>query len=96
MKTNKDIIIKLLIQDMKHEQLINGMQQLGFESDMHGTDISTIVATLMGIAEDNISEDWMNVYLSFIRKAKEYTISDSGTTLLSLAETCYVFLEGEN
>jgi len=94
MKSNKDIVIKLLIQDMKQEQLMSGMRELSFQSDLHGSDISAIVAALMGIAEDDISEDWMEMYLSFIRKAKEYIITDSGTSLRSLAETCYVFLAG--
>jgi len=93
MERNKQLVIQLIIQDMKHEQLVGGLQQLGFQTDLHGSDISAIVAQLLGISENNITNDWLDVYMSFIRQSRQYTITDTGTSLLSLAETCYGFLK---
>jgi len=88
-QSNEHLVIQLLIQDMKHEQLIRGMQSLGFNSNVHGSNISTIVAGLMGIKEDDISWEWMDVYMSFIKQATNYEITDTGSSLQQLANTCY-------
>lgn len=89
----KNLIIQLLIEDMKHEQLISGLKNLGFVSEFYGSDLCAVVAELMGIPEENISWDWMDIYMSFIRKAVHYEITDNGKSLLTLAETCYTFLK---
>ena len=91
-KLKKHLIIELLVQDMKHEQLINGLYKLGFQSDIYGLNISGVVAELLGIKEKDISWEWFEIYMDFIGKAKHYEITGRGKNLLSLAETCYTFL----
>jgi len=92
MVSNRQLIIQLLIQDMKHEQLVSGLRSLGFDSNLHGSDISAVVAELMGINATDMSMQWMDVYMSFVKKAGDYTITDTGSSLQALAETCYTFL----
>lgn len=95
MKTSKPLIIQLLIADMKHEQLVAGLNHLGFESDLHGTDLNGVVAELMGIPEMDMEWDWFDVYMKFLDKASDYPITGDGKNLLPLAEACYEMLEGE-
>ncbi len=83
---------KLIKEEMKHEQLIQALQQLGFNSDLHGLDISGVVAELMGIPEGNMSWEWFDVYMSFLEQAGHYEITGDGMNLIPLAETCYLFL----
>jgi hypothetical protein len=92
MKTNKNLIIQLLMQDMKHEQLIAALRKLGFESNIHGLKILEIVAGLMGIAEEEISWEWSEGYVNFMSQVRKYKIKGSGKNLLPLARECYKFL----
>lgn len=97
MKTvkNKQLIIELLMQDMKHEQLIDGLYKLGFSSDLHGLNISGVVAELLGIKEDDIDSEWFEIYMDFLSQAKHYEICGTGKNLRPLAETCYTFLTSQ-
>lgn len=89
MHPNKPLIIQLLITDLKHEQLIAGLSRLGFESDLHSTDLWCIVAELMGIPEKDRSTEWFECYMDFLGKAGKDPIKDGKDHLLSLAESCY-------
>lgn len=91
----KQLIIELLVQDMKHEQLIDGLYKLGFSSDLHGLNISGVIAELLGIKEADISWDWFEIYMDFVGQAKHYEICGTGNTLRPLAETCYTFLTSQ-
>lgn len=77
---------------MKHEQLVAGLGKLGFESDMHGSDLCIVVTDLMGIPEGDMSWDWCDLYVDFLSHAARYEITGEGHNLLPLAETCYTFL----
>jgi hypothetical protein len=92
MEINKNLIIQLLIQDMKHEQLIAALRKLGFESDVHGLKILEIIAGLMGIAEEEITWEWSEGYVDFMCQVRKYKIKGNGENLLPLAEACYKFL----
>lgn len=93
MKTPKPLIIQLLIADMKHEQLVAGLTRLGFESDLHGTNLCNAVAALIGIPEKDRSPEWFDLYMKCIDKASAYPITGNGNNLLPLAETCYEMLK---
>lgn len=92
MKSSKELIIELLIHDMKHSQLLTGLHKLGFSSEMHDTDICGIVAELMDIPEMEMSWDWAGIYLKYVRQSEYYEITNNGKNLLPLAETCYNLL----
>ena len=52
---NEKIIKKLLIADIKHNQLINGMYNIGLmDNDKYTLNIDLIVAELLGIKNRNI------------------------------------------
>lgn len=86
---NKKFIIKLIAQDMKHEQLIGSLKKLGFESDLHDLNILDLVARLMGVPPKKITWDWTDIYMHYIGKVMDYEITGTGKNLLPLAEKCY-------
>lgn len=89
MKPSKHLIIRLLVNDMKHEQLLTGLHRLGFESDLHGSNLCDVVAELMGKRRGMQGEEWQTLYVQFMEKAGSYTITGNGHNLLPLAEQCY-------
>lgn len=72
MKSGKQIIITLIQQDLKHHQLTNGLRSMGFNSDLHTLNIIEVVADLIGVSEEEISEIWMDSYFSFLDQAHLY------------------------
>jgi len=82
----KQLAIKVIIHDMKYEQLIHGLRDLGFQTDIHGSDLCAVVAELLGIPADDITLDWLDTYMGFIKQAPLYPITDTGDALLPLAE----------
>lgn len=93
MQTPKNLIIHLLIQDMKHEQLISGLTNLGFESQQHTLDIMGVVSGLMHIPPEKLSWHWSDAYMASIKQARQYPITADGQNLLPLAEQCFAVLE---
>ena len=52
---NEKIIEKLLITDIKHNQLINGLYNIGLmDNDKYTLNLDFIVAELMGLKNGNI------------------------------------------
>ena len=52
---NEKIIKKLLIADIKHNQLINGLYNIGLrDNDKYTLNLDFIVAELMGLKNGNI------------------------------------------
>jgi hypothetical protein len=90
---HRNLIIQLLVQDMKHEQLINGLSTLGFESDFHSLELFFIIAELMGINKEQVSHNWTDTYMGFMQQVNNYPITKNGENLLPLAEACYHFLQ---
>ncbi len=84
---NKNLIIKLIQQDLKHNQLVVGLQKIGLNTDLHNLEIIDIVAHLMGIKE--ISNKWLITYVSFLEQSSKFEVSDSGKDLIPLAKACY-------
>lgn len=86
----KTLIVDLIRQDMKHNQLILGLEKLGISGDYHhNLEIVNIVAQLMGIVQGNIRDEWCDVYFSYIHEAGKYDIEPKGENLRQLAEACY-------
>ena len=84
----KKLTIRLIQQDLKHTQLCDGLRRLGLhDNGLHSLNILPLVAELMGISQT--SDDWEDVYLSFLKKASDYPVSDLGTELMALAGECY-------
>lgn len=57
--SNKELIISLIQQDLKHSQLIVGLDRLGLEaSERHCLQLLEVVAHLMRVPEGNTELDW--------------------------------------
>jgi len=62
---NREIIIKLIEQDIKHNQLLNGLNEIGLtDNERYTLDIVWIVADMMGIDKTKLSERWLDLYHS--------------------------------
>ena len=60
---NDKIIKKLLIADIKHNQLINGLYNIGLmDNDKYTLNIDFVVAELLGIKNKNVPDEWLDTY----------------------------------
>ncbi len=91
--TNKELIIALIQQDLKHSQLILGLDDLGLSaSDKHNLEMFDIVANLMQVPEGHIESDWARVYLTYMSDSREVEIDHSTAPMLPYAKSCYAAL----
>ena len=88
---NKNIIIILIQADLQHNQLISGLGSLDLHTDSYFLSLHKAVSQLMGV-QDNQSDQWFEIYDSFLENAHQHPISDSSDHLLSVAEECYELL----
>lgn len=92
--SNKELIISLIQQDLKHSQLILGLDDLGLEaSDKHSLEMFDIVADLMQVPEGHVESKWANVYLSYMSECREVEIHHMTTPMKPYAISCYDELE---
>ncbi len=92
MEANKDLIVKLIRADLKHNQLILGLKKASLDAGAHYIDILAIVARLMGVRKGEVSDQFSEVYFSFMEKAPDYPVTDLGKELKPLAKECYEML----
>ncbi len=91
---NEQLIIDLIQQDLKHCQLIYGLEQLGLSSSsMHHLEILEIIYQLMDISHEKRNDYLSETYASFMSMATNYEITSNGETLKVLAEDCYYRLK---
>ena len=89
MKAN-NLIVNLIQQDLKHHQLISGLEGIGLSGgDIHCLRILEIVADLMNVPKGKLKDRWSNVYLYHMEEAIHYDITSRGEELRPLAERCY-------
>jgi hypothetical protein len=72
----EDLIVSLIQQDLKHNQLTTGLRNVGLEPDVHCLEIIEVVARLMGVEKDNVTDQWAETYFSFMDQAHQFKISD--------------------
>ena len=88
--SNKELIISLIQQDLKHSQLILGLDELGLEaSDKHCLEILDIVANLMQVPDGEVEYDWGRVYTTFMAESKRVGVHHTSETMRPFAEACY-------
>src|SRR5689334_7720044 len=90
----KNIVVRLIIQDMKNYQLLQGLEKLGLstENGLHTSSLLEIIAQLMGIPEQQLSDEWCETYMGFLGQSTRYEITTHGDNLQPLAEACYGLL----
>tara|TARA_B100000508_G_C11458924_1_gene278187 strand:- start:54 stop:359 length:306 start_codon:yes stop_codon:yes gene_type:complete len=90
---NKELLVNLIQQDLKHHQLTLGLDKIGLEgTDTHNLSILELVSTLMNVPK-TLQEDWANAYLLCMEEAVKYEITDNGSSLKPLAEVSYTKLK---
>jgi len=88
--SDKELIISLIQQDLKHCQLILGLDGLGLEaSDKHSLEIFDIIADLMQVPEGQVESNWAGVYLSYMSECSEVEIQHMTTPMKPYAISCY-------
>ncbi len=91
---NKDVIIDLIQQDLKHYQLIYGLEQLGLQgSGIHHLQLLEIIYQLMQILSEKKNDYLAETYAAFMSMATEYEITPLGESLRPLAKECYYRLK---
>ena len=88
--TQKELIIKLIQQDLKHSQLVYGLDQLGLNaSDKHCLELLDIIACLMKVPEGQLEVVWGKKYVSLMTEAVHFDIEKTPRKLNAHAESCY-------
>ncbi|NHE56389.1 hypothetical protein [Cyclobacterium plantarum] len=87
--TLDELIIELIIQDLKHNQLILGLDRLNLDAGYcHYLGIMDLIQRLMGVADDAMDE-FSATYMAAMHRSLEFPISRSEEELKPLAIECY-------
>lgn len=87
---NEQLIIDLIQQDLKHCQLVYGLEQLGLQgSSMHHLEMLEIIYRLMHIPSEKKSDYLAETYAAFMSMATDIEITALGESLRPLAKECY-------
>lgn len=88
---NENLIIDLIQQDLKHNQLVGGLANLGLNSKgLHYLDLMDVVSDLMQIPEEGrISDVWGQIYVKYMNESVNVDITHRAVSLRELAVTCY-------
>jgi hypothetical protein len=85
----EQLVIKLIQQDLKYNQLLLRLEEIGLEGrDTHYLKLLEIIFKLMSVPKV-VEDDWGDLYLSYMQQAIQYKITSKGKTLKPLAEVCY-------
>ena len=59
----KEIIIQILVADILHNQLLNGLNSIGLtDNDKYTLELDILVAEMMGITKGHIPDSWFSIY----------------------------------
>ena len=59
----RELIIQIILQDIKHNQLMNGLNDLGlYDSEKYTLDLVNIVSALILPAGKEPSDEWLDIY----------------------------------
>jgi hypothetical protein len=90
---NKDLIIQILRQDLRYNQLLLGLESLEIDlRDHYDITCNRIVSNLMGISDDSVPEQWWDLYTKLMEESINEPISKEGDAMLRMAEYCYAKL----
>ncbi len=93
--TLDELIIELIHQDLKHNQLILGLDRLNLDAGYcHFLGIMDLIQKLMGVSDDEMDE-FSAIYMATMHRSLEFPISRSGEELRILATECYEKLKGK-
>ena len=81
-----EIIIKLIVQDMKYQKFVNIIYKENGIPNEYEINLLEIVALNLGMNVGNITDKWIDTYMCYIHSA--FTINDDNDRY-SLAEKAY-------
>lgn len=91
--TLNELIIELILQDLKHNQLIVGLERLNLDAGYcHYLGILDLIQKLMG-TPDKLMDAFAATYMEYMKRCLEFPISRSGEELRELATECYECLK---
>lgn len=84
-----ELIIELIRQDLKHNQLIKGLDNLSLDAGhLHHLGIMGLVKQLMEVPV-HLENDFLDTYMGYMDRCIAYPISSLGEELRELAKECY-------
>lgn len=86
---SEDLAVYLILQDMRHFQFISRLEAVGFDTETQVLDLATVVAGLMGLRREDITDDWCDAYVNFLHLATAQPMEGAGEALRPLAQQCY-------
>ncbi len=87
--TLDELIIELIRQNLKHNQLILGLDRLNLDAGCyHYLGILDLIQKLMGVS-DGLMDEFAATYMEYMQRCVEFPISRSGEELRELARECY-------
>ena len=81
------IIKALILEDLRHNQLLYGLEKLQINMDEHHLCLLDVIAALLGVEE--VSNELGAIYLGFMQSSVESKIKPLGKNLKPIAEECY-------
>ncbi|GGF49071.1 hypothetical protein [Echinicola rosea] len=94
MISTEELIEELILQDLKHCQLLYGLRTLELgDGDAHYLGILELIEKLMGIRDDQLSTKFCEIYMKFMHQSTDFSITFLGQELRPLARSCYLELK---
>ena len=90
MQHNKPLILHLLQQDLRHNQLLPGLENLQLHSGgCYELDIRRTVAQLMGMPQGHIPDRFLQLYDALMQESQHVAPSEQPEAFKLLALYCY-------
>ncbi len=87
---NEQLIIDLIQQDLKHSQLLYGLESIGLDGlSIYHLAILEVIYQLMNVPKEKINDYLAETYASFMNRSIDYDITSDGQSLQPLAKECY-------
>lgn len=85
----EELIEELILADMKHSQLTDGLEALDLSTENHYLGIYDLLLKIFDVEKCDGVDGFTNSYLSFMHRASDYSITHLGEELRPLAKECY-------
>lgn len=59
----RDKIIALIVEDIKHNRLLNGLDSIGLnDNDRYTLSLDLVIASMMGYSKGKVPDKWLEAY----------------------------------
>ena len=84
-----EVIVEIIRQDMRINQYLSALRKLGIEIYNLDIDLTHIVARLMNLDNEKITDSWIELYTTKLMECKRLPLKSLGQNLYPLAKECY-------